>query len=99
MRQLLLKWGGISAAVGILIAAGFFTALQLVGVNDPFPFRVMSLAWPSCVFLLGTEGIEHSLQAHVIIAIAILLNGLVYFLGSTVISTVFYISRRWSRRG
>jgi hypothetical protein len=96
MKHLLLKWGGISAAVGILIATGFFVALQLTNPNYPFPYRAMQFLWPSSIALLGTEGIERSLQAHVIILIAILLNGLAYSLVSTIISVTVLTWRRWS---
>ena len=76
------------------MAARFFTALQLTGGDYPFSFRAMSFMWPSSFLLLGTEGVQKSLQAHVIIPIAILLNGLAYFLVSTVICVAIRTSRR-----
>lgn len=67
------------------LAIGFFlgltTAVALLLVNASFKVVFGSWTlwiWPSSIFLLGTAGAERTSFAMVLMAVAVLINGLLY---------------------
>jgi hypothetical protein len=66
--------------LGLLIPVAF-----LIFRNPLFPNWVIYF-WPSSIFLLATDGHEKSLQAFLILVVAVIVNVLVYLFAGWVIS-------------
>src|SRR5690348_5076195 len=98
MKHSFWRWARLSAVSGLSVAAVFFAALKLLGTAYPYPaFRLMLFLWPSSVFLMATDGSENTLGSYFIVLVAILANGLTYFIVSSVLWAGSHVSRRWIR--
>lgn len=71
----LAKW----MLVGVLV--GWAVALFLLALPAELRYslsRLRFVIWPSSVIMLSTAGVEHSVQAYLVVGVAIALNGLLY---------------------
>ena len=75
------KWGRYFAVAGVSVATVFFVVGKLLGAAYPYSaFRVSEFLWPSSIFLLATDGTESTLGSSLIVVMAVLVNGAMYFL-------------------
>jgi hypothetical protein len=84
MKHPFWKWSGISAIIGIFVAVAFFLAGRLFGLDYPV-FRLSEILWPSSIFLLATDGSENTIGSYLIVATAIVANGIVYSLAGAIL--------------
>jgi hypothetical protein len=98
MKKSFWKWTKTSSMIGIAVASVCFIVDKLSGGDYPYPaFRLMEILWPSSIFLLATDGSEKTLGSYFIILVAILVNGLTYFVVGIVLWAGLRMSRRFIR--
>ena len=74
--------------LGLLIPVAF-----LIFRNPLFPNWV-TYFWPSSIFLLATDGHEKSLQAFLILVVAVIVNILLYLLAGWIIGRIVFAMSR-----
>ena len=88
----------LGAAVGLAVPAGFTATYELSGHRYLFGPETMVL-WPSVIFLFGTDGLEHTWGARILVAEVLLANVLLYTLAAAGLLGVSRILRRIRARG
>jgi hypothetical protein len=67
---------GVSVATVLFLS---FLVEKLLRVYSYPVFRLEEFLWPSSIFLMATDGGENTLGSYLIVLLAIVTNGLLYF--------------------
>ena len=79
-RMTLQRWLGVSAALGLLAPAVWFSLFFSLGAIPSWGHDLLPRLWPTSLMLLLTSGREHSAQSYLVVTAAILLNVALYSL-------------------
>lgn len=81
MRYSSWEYGKSFAVVGLFVAAAFFIAERLVGVSYTYhALYVRIFLWPTSIFLPRSGEHANSPESYLLLAMAFLMNGVLYFL-------------------
>jgi hypothetical protein len=95
MKTTFSRWLIISAGLGLLPPIVWFLAQRFAGDNAMYRLeRVVSIIWPSSIWLLATDGIEGTPRAYLFIATSVAANILLYaVLGAAAWSIRHFVSQ------
>jgi hypothetical protein len=92
MLKIIMAGGGI----GFLIPTLYLLIFYVFGVNPAAVNQLLFWLWPSSIFLMATDGQEHTWFAVEVIAISVGVNILLYTLGSFLLVLIWRLLKRKS---
>jgi hypothetical protein len=93
-RRTFLKWLMISAALGLLAPGCWFLAHALFGDDLPLLERVISVVWPTSIWLMATDGIEGTPTDYLFTLSSVAANVILYAVAG---SAGWRLRRLWVR--
>jgi hypothetical protein len=77
------RWASSFAALGGVVAIVLFATLRYAAQQPGLSLylsvhRAIAILWPSAIFLMATEGIEHTFQGWSIVGLSVSVNALLY---------------------